>query len=377
MAIINVTRRGLLRRIGLGVGGVTLIGVGAACGTESENDRREAAKQIHQEARAQTAAAPAPAAGANHATHTGAVVQAAPAQQGISADDMDRHHEEGVKAFPAKTQGLGGQRLAFEMDGDTKVFRLSCERARWEVRPDEFKDVYAYNGTLPGPEIRVTEGDKVRFIVSNKLPESTAVHWHGLVTPNAMDGVPYITQKPIKPGETFTYEFVAKPAGTHMYHSHHNAMEQVGKGLLGPFIVEPKDPSRYPPFDREYTIVLNDTLLGFTLNGKSFPATQPLTAKLGERVLVRYMNEGLMNHPMHLHGMAMQVVAKDGYPLPNPYMCDNLDIAPGDRFDVIITADNPGVWAFHCHTLSHAEAPSGMFGLVTALIVEDPSAPKS
>jgi FtsP/CotA-like multicopper oxidase with cupredoxin domain len=248
---------------------------------------------------------------------------------------------------------------------------------KWEVRPEEFKDAYSYNGTLPGPEIRVTEGDKLRIIVTNKLPESTSVHWHGLKTPNAMDGVPYITQKPIKPGETFTYEFVATPSGSHMYHSHHNAMEQVGKGLLGPFIVEPRDKSRYPRFDREYTIVLNDTLLGFTLNGKSFPATQPLTAKLGERVLVRYMNEGLMNHPMHLHGMPVQVVAKDGYLLPNPYMVDNLDIAPGDRYDVIIDCDNPGVWAFHCHTLSHAEAPTGMFGLVTALIIEGPSQPKS
>jgi manganese oxidase len=150
-------------------------------------------------------------------------------------------------------------------------------------------------------------------------------------------------------------------------------MEQVGKGLLGAFIVEPKDTSKYPRFDREYTMVLNDTLLGFTLNGKSFPATQPLTAKMGERVLVRYMNEGLMNHPMHLHGMPMTVVARDGYLLPQPFMCDTLDVAPGERWDVIIEVDNPGVWAFHCHTLSHAEAPTGMFGLVTALIVEDPN----
>jgi FtsP/CotA-like multicopper oxidase with cupredoxin domain len=372
MAVTDVSRRSLLRRLGIGLGGGALVAVGAACAPSEEEVQQEAARQRQFQKPAATAA-PNVAASTNHAAPSGA----ASAQQGMTADAMDQHHEAGVKAFPAETQGVGGQPLAYELDGDVKVFRLTCQTVRWEVRPDEYKDAYAYNGTLPGPEIRVTEGDTVRIVVTNALPESTAVHWHGLTTPNAMDGVPFITQPPIKPGETFTYEFVAKPAGSHMYHSHHNAMEQVGKGLLGPFIVEPRDTSKYPSFDREYTLVLNDTLLGFTFNGKSFPATQPLAAKLGERVLVRYMNEGLMNHPMHLHGMAMQVVAKDGYLLPSPYFCDNLDIAPGDRYDVIIAADNPGVWAFHCHTLSHAEAPTGMFGLVTALIVEDPSKPKT
>ncbi|MGE0544565.1 MAG: multicopper oxidase family protein [Dehalococcoidia bacterium] len=373
MAIANFSRRGLLRHLGLGAGGVALVGVSAACGTTSEHERREATKRLLQEQRAGAAATAQPATQtANHASHGATMVQASP-RAGSSADEMDRHHEEGITSFPAKTKGIGGQPLAFEMDGDTKVFTLTCDAVRWEVRPEEYKDAFAYNGTLPGPEIRVTEGDRVRFVVTNNLPESTSVHWHGLRTPNGMDGVPFITQPPIKPGATFTYEFVAEPAGTHMYHSHHNAMEQVGKGLLGPFIIEPRDRSTYPAFDREYTIVLNDTLLGFTLNGKSFPATQPLKASLGERVLVRYLNEGLMNHPMHLHGMPMQVVAKDGYLLSSPYFCDNLDIAPGDRYEVIIEADNPGTWAFHCHTLSHAEAPTGMFGLVTVLIVDDPS----
>ena len=155
-----------------------------------------------------------------------------------------------------------------------------------------------------------------------------------------------------------------------MYHSHHNSMEQVGKGLLGAFIVEPKDKSKFLAYDKEYTIVLNDTLNGFSLNGKSFPATDLLTAKLGQKILVRFMNEGLMNHPMHLHGMGMQVIAKDGYLLPQPYWCDVVDVPPGNRFDVIIDAHNPGAWAFHCHTLSHAESNTGMFGLVTALVVD-------
>jgi FtsP/CotA-like multicopper oxidase with cupredoxin domain len=244
----------------------------------------------------------------------------------------------------------------------------------WEFAPGEFVDAWTYNGVVPGPEIRVTEGDKVRFEVTNELPQSTAVHWHGLIVPNNQDGVPFITQPPIKPGETYTYEFQIRDgnAGTHMYHSHHNSAFQVTKGLLGSFIVEPKDPSSRPAFDREYTIVLNDGPIGgFSLNGKSFPATQPLMAKKGEKVLVRYMNEGLMIHPMHLHGMPMTVTAADGYLLPQPYMCDTLNIAPGQRFETIIDATEPGTWAFHCHILSHAESEHGMFGMVTALIVEE------
>jgi FtsP/CotA-like multicopper oxidase with cupredoxin domain len=244
----------------------------------------------------------------------------------------------------------------------------------WEYTPGKTVEAWTYNGVTPGPEIRVTEGDKVRFIVTNELPQSTAIHWHGLIVPNSQDGVPFITQPPIKPGESFTYEFQIREgnAGAHMYHSHHNAAFQVTKGLLGAFIVEPKDPATRPVYDREFTMVLNDGPIGgFTINGKGFPATQPVVAKKGERILVRYMNEGLMIHPMHLHGMPQQVVAQDGWLLPQPHMCDTLNIAPGQRFEVIIEATEVGVWAYHCHILNHAESEHGMFGMVTALIVEE------
>jgi FtsP/CotA-like multicopper oxidase with cupredoxin domain len=292
----------------------------------------------------------------------------------VDNDEMDRMHEAGVKAFPAPTQGLGGQPLEYTLDGDVKVFDLTCEVIEWEVEPGKFFEAWSYNGVVPGPEIRVTEGDKVRINVTNNLPQSTAVHWHGLLVPNSMDGVPFLTQPPIKPGETFTYEFQIREgnAGSHMYHSHHNAAFQVTMGLLGAFIVEPKDPSTRPAYDREYTLILNDGPLGgFTINGKGFPATQPLVAKRGEKILVRYMNEGLMIHPMHLHGMAQQVIAKDGYLQPMPWYCDTLNIAPGERWDVLIDATEVGVWAFHCHILSHAESDHGMFGMVTVLIVEE------
>ncbi|MCC7023126.1 MAG: multicopper oxidase domain-containing protein [Thermomicrobiales bacterium] len=291
-----------------------------------------------------------------------------------SADDMDAMHEAGVKSFPAETAGLGGQPLDFTMDGDVKVFEITCKVVDWEVTPGKFVEAWTYNGVTPGPEIRVTEGDKVRFHVTNELPQSTAIHWHGLIVPNNQDGVPFITQPPIKPGQTYTYEFQIREGntGSHMYHSHHNAAFQVTKGLLGAFIVEPKDRSKLPAYDREYTMVLNDGPIGgFSINGKGFPATHPVVAKKGERVLIRYMNEGLMIHPMHLHGMPMTVIAQDGYPLPQPYMCDTLNIAPGQRFDTIVEATEPGVWAFHCHILSHAESEHGMFGMVTAMIVEE------
>jgi FtsP/CotA-like multicopper oxidase with cupredoxin domain len=299
---------------------------------------------------------------------------AAASQGDPTADEMDAMHEAGVKAFPAPTEGLGGQPLAFELDGEVKVFNLTCQVVQWEVSPGTRVEAWTYNGVVPGPEIRVTEGDAVRVHVTNELPQSTAVHFHGLIVPNAMDGVPFITQPPIKPGETFTYEFTIREgnAGSHMYHSHHNAAAQVTKGLLGAFIVEPRDPATRPAFDREYTMILNDGPIGgFSLNGKGFPATQPLTARKGERVLLRYMNEGLMIHPMHLHGMPMTVIAQDGWLLPQPYTCDTLNIAPGQRFEAIVEATEPGVWAFHCHILNHAESEHGMFGMVTALIVEE------
>lgn len=320
-------------------------------------------------------AAPADHAAMAGTAGTDAQTQGNAQSDQMTVDEMDALHEAGIKAFPAKTAGLGGQPLAFEMDGDTKVFKLACQKIDWEVTPGKLVEAWAYNGVVPGPEIRVTEGDKVRIVVTNEsLPESTAVHWHGLIVPNAMDGVPFMTQPPIKPGATFVYEFPIREgnAGTHMYHSHHNSAFQVTKGLLGAFIVESKDPARRAMYDKEYTLVLNDGPIGgFSINGKGFPATEAYFAKKGERILFRYMNEGLMIHPMHLHGMPMKVIAADGYLLPQPYLCDTLNIAPGQRFEAIVEATEVGTWAFHCHILSHAETSHGMFGMVTALIVEE------
>jgi len=286
------------------------------------------------------------------------------------ADAMDAMHEKGVKAFPAKTRGKGNVLMQPRVMGGVKVFDLTCSEVDWEVEAGRSVKAWAYNGQVPGPQIRVREGDRVRVNLKNELPQSTVIHFHGLELPNNLDGVPFITQPPIKPGETFTYEFVVPNPGSHMYHSHHNAAYQVGMGLLGAFIVEPKDARNEPKADVDYVMILNDTMHGYTLNGKSFPATEPVVAKLGQTVRIRFMNEGMMIHPMHLHGMHMTVIAKDGWDQPAPWKCDTLNIAPGERWDVLVKATNPGTWAFHCHILPHAESEHGMLGMVTALIVQ-------
>ena len=286
------------------------------------------------------------------------------------ADKMDAMHEKGVKAFPARTEGAGNQLLEPRIEGGVKVYDLTAEELQWEVEPGRKVKAWAYNRQVPGPQIRIREGDRVRIRLTNKLEESTSIHFHGLELPNHQDGVPFITQPPVKPGASYTYEFTVPNAGSHMYHSHHNAAIQVGLGLLGAFVVEPKQPVAAHRADVDYVMVLNDGYHGYTVNGKGFPATEPVVCSMGQVVRIRFMNEGMMIHPMHLHGMHMTVVAKDGWDQPMPWKCDTLNIAPGERWDVLVKATNPGTWAFHCHILPHAESEHGMFGMVTALVVK-------
>jgi FtsP/CotA-like multicopper oxidase with cupredoxin domain len=274
-------------------------------------------------------------------------------------------------ATVAPTATKGNQLLEPRLESGVKVFDLETKVVQWEVIPGQFVEAWTYNGMVPGPLLRVTEGDQIKINLKNSLPEPTVIHFHGPNLPNSQDGVPDVTQKLVEPGQSYTYEFTARPAGSHMYHSHHNSTEQVTKGLLGAFIVEPKDPSTRPAYDIDYTMVLGDGPIGgFHINGKGFPATEPIVCKKGQRLLIRFMNEGLMIHPMHLHGFPMQVIAHDGYLAPQPYYCDTLNVAPGQRFEVIVVPDEPGVWAFHCHILPHAESEHGMFGMVTALVVQ-------
>jgi manganese oxidase len=255
-------------------------------------------------------------------------------------------------------------------EGGVKVFDLTIDS--FEQKIDELLPPVAalgYNGQWPGPTIRANQDDKVRVLFTNNLDETTGVHFHGVEFDDFFqDGVPFVTQKPIVPGETYAYDFVASNAGSLMYHSHHNATDQVGRGLLGAFIVDPPKPQ--VAYDREYIWISNDSLGGFTINGHGFPAVVPVLAAVGERVLIRFMNEGVMMHPWHSHGYAMDVVARDGIPLGSAaFRADTIGVNPGERWDAVITATRPGVWAFHCHILPHAEAMSGMFGMVSTLIV--------
>jgi manganese oxidase len=259
--------------------------------------------------------------------------------------------------------------LTFEMDGDVKVFKMTIDEINQSI--DELKPPVAalgYNGQWPGPTIRVTQGDKLRVTFKNNLKETTGVHFHGVEFDDFFqDGVPFVTQKPIVPGGSYTYEFTATTAGSLMYHSHHNATDQVGRGLLGAFIVEPKDPIKV---DRDYIWISNDSIGGFTINGHGFPAVVPVLAAKGETVRIRFMNEGIMMHPWHLHGYKMRVIERDGHPLGTAaFDADTLGVNPGERYDVLIKADRPGVWAFHCHILPHVEGTSGMFGMVSTLFV--------
>jgi len=296
---------------------------------------------------------------------------------------MDKLMEEVALKFPAKTEGTGNGELEYTMSEDGyKVFDLVAKIIKWEVEPGKFVDGWSYNGQIPAPIIRVNTGDKVRINLKNDLPESTSLHLHGIRVPNAADGVDPYTQKAITPGSSFTYEFTALEPSVGMYHSHHNAQVQVPNGLAGALLIDDwKSIAMRAAGNRvqdadgraesEVVMVLNDSgTIGLSLNGKSFPATTPYTLKVNESMVVHYYNEGNMTHPMHLHQPAGLVVAHDGKVLESPFWADTLNVAPGERWTVVYTALDPGVWAWHCHILTHAETPEGMRYMVTALIVE-------
>jgi uncharacterized cupredoxin-like copper-binding protein len=296
--------------------------------------------------------------------------------------EMDRAMEESIASYPVATEGTGNQVLEPEVAADgTKVFRLTAEVTPWEVEPGTTVDAWTYNGTVPGPQIKVDVGDRVRIELANELPMATDLHLHGINVANQMDGVSPLTQPAIEPGESFTYEFTADEVAVAMYHAHHHGQLQVPNGLLGTLVVgdEPlptgQTISGYDiPADlrvsQELPLVLNDSgVIGFSLNGKSFPATEPIVGDEGDWILVHYFNEGAQIHPMHLHQFDQLVVAKDGYPLDHPYMADTVNVAPGERYSVLVHLDRAGTWVWHCHILGHVERDTGMYGMVTAVVV--------
>lgn len=276
-----------------------------------------------------------------------------------------------VGAVPA-TQSSGLQPLPYALDGPTKVFELTARPVFWKINGQTQVTALTYNGTVPGPLIRVTEGDRIRVVFTNNLTTPTSIHWHGQFVPAAMDGVaqPELSQKPVQPGETFIYEFEAKPAGTFMYHSHFDTDTQVNVGLFGGLIVDPKNWQAIKPnveallYLNEWRVIDGVTYpampsMGepnyFTINGKTYPDIPAIEVKQGQRVRLRFVGAGQFEHPMHLHGTGATIVATDGFPVPDSAQItkDTFPIHPGERLDVEFVATNPGQWALHCHIVHH------------------------
>ena len=296
---------------------------------------------------------------------------------------MDQAMQDSMAEFPAETEGVGNAPLEPRVLPDgTKEFELTAEVTPWEVAPGETVDAWTYNGMVPGPSIHLDVGDRARIVLHNELPMGTDLHLHGINVANTMDGVAPVTQKLVAPGKSFSYEFTADEVAVAMFHAHHHAQLQVPNGMLGTIFVghEPLPAGKAIsghaiPRDvrvaQELPLVLNDSgVIGYSLNGKSFPATTPIVAKTGDWILVHYFNEGGQIHPMHLHQFDQIVVAKDGYPLDHPYMADTLNVAPGERYSVLVHLDRPGTWVWHCHILNHVERDTGMYGMVTAVVVK-------
>jgi len=268
---------------------------------------------------------------------------------------------------------LGAQVLEPRIEDGVKVFDLNTSVIRWHILPLVSVDAYAFNGQVPGPTLRFRQGDRVRINVTNRLPESTTVHWHGLILPNVMDGPANITQKPIQNGQVYRYEFTAVQSGSYLYHSHDHVDRQQALGLYGALIIDPANPAGELTADHEYTIQLQEWLVRegltypampmdggqpnyFTINGRAFPATDMIRMKVGETLKVRFIgsNNGFI-HPMHIHGGPFVVVARDGETLaPSArFKADTINVGPGQRYDVIWTALKPGKWMIHCHIGHH------------------------
>ncbi len=319
-----------------------------------------------------------------------------------AAHEADNHdavagYDIGVAAKPSLT-------------GELREFQLVAQEAEWEIAPGVVVPAIAYNGQVPGPTIRVTEGDTLRVTLRNELDQPTSIHWHGLHVPNDMDGVVPYSQSEIAPGESFTYEFPASHAGTFMYHSHQNAVEQIDRGLYAPLIIDPSQPTP-AQFDKEFTMMLSawdttampgdghampdgssmpatdDGMAGmsmnynyFTINGKAFPANEAWAIAEGDLVRVRLINISNLVHPMHLHGHDFTVIAKDGEPI-RPELQQTMNtiaVNAGETYDIVFRADNPGTWIFHCHELHHTENDGvEPGGLIQAIQYEGVSPPAS
>jgi manganese oxidase len=267
--------------------------------------------------------------------------------------------------------------LPWKLVDRVKVFHLIAEPVVHEFSAGLVAECWGYNGRVHGPTIEAVEGDRVRIYVTNRLSAPTTVHWHGILLPSGMDGVGGISQKSIQPGETFKYEYTLNQHGTFMYHSHHDEMTQMQLGMMGLFIIHPKNPASPPP-DRDYAMLLSEWKIEvgarrpdpnemtdfnvFTINGRSFPGTQALVAKKGERVRIRIGNLSTMSHhSIHLHGYTFKVVATDGGEIPEAgqWPETTVHMPTGSTRTIEFVADAPGDWVIHCHMLHHVMTQMG------------------
>ncbi len=268
---------------------------------------------------------------------------------------------------PVPVQTPDGRDLPFTLDNGVKVFHLIAEPVKQIITPTKTLDLWGFNGSAPGPTIQISQGDRVRIIVDNHLPEPTSMHWHGFEIPIAVDGGPGISQDPIPPGGRYIYEFTLHQAGTFFYHSHMAMQEMIG--MLGGFIMHPKTPHS-PPVDRDFLIQLqeyyalpnnnvpntmNMEFNWLVFNGKSGPATTPLLVRLGDRVRIRFINLGMDHHPIHLHGHTFHVTGTEGGRIPETAWIPGNTVLVGvaQARDVEFTANNPGDWMLHCHMPHH------------------------
>lgn len=282
---------------------------------------------------------------------------------------------------------------------EKRVFKMTIEDTIITLVGNQKFHTFAFDGQVPGPLIHVQEGDDLEISVENDTTLPHTIHWHGILQTGTWqsDGVPDTTQKAIQPGETFTYKFKAEPAGTYWYHCHVNVNEHVAmRGMWGPLIVDPKNPK---PIEKQVTkdfiLMLSswdsaywnkpgyggtpgDIADFFTINGKSFPETEPIRVKKGDLVRLRLIGAGDELHSIHLHGHVFQIFAKDGHPLPAPIDADTVLLGPGERYDIIFKADNPGIWMLHDHIDIHTvNGKKPMGGIMSTVeyegVPKDPS----
>jgi manganese oxidase len=270
--------------------------------------------------------------------------------------------------------------LPFTLDNGTKVFHLIAEPVRQQIAPNKTLVLWGFNGSAPGPTIQVNQGDRVRIILDNHLPEPTSMHWHGFEIPNDVDGGPGVSQAPIKPGGRFVYEFTLHQAGTFFYHSHMAMQEMMG--MLGAFIMHPKEPYR-PAVDKDFVILLQEYAVlpnnvvpnsmnmefnWLTINGKVGPAITPLIVRLGDRVRIRLINLGMDHHPIHLHGHTFHVTGSEGGRIPESawYPGNTVLVGVAQARDIEFVAINQGNWMLHCHLPHHMmNQMSSNVGLMT------------